>query len=99
MRPCDKCLENNWDFQKLDTGWVRATCHQCGNEVEFEGKKKIENEGDICRKCRTKVILRQTKKTPKQLQKSFYYTAYLFCPKCKTMYMAEKYKVLNYDPL
>lgn len=39
MYPCNKCLENSWSFDKIE-GIVKATCNLCGNEVEFEPKKK-----------------------------------------------------------
>lgn len=38
MRPCGKCLENNWSYQHIE-GYVRATCKLCGHEVEFPTKK------------------------------------------------------------
>lgn len=38
MRPCEKCLENNWSFEIIE-GFVRATCNLCGYEVEFLTKK------------------------------------------------------------
>lgn len=40
MRPCDKCLENNWKF-KVEDGWCFATCI-CGHEVEWQLKEKRE---------------------------------------------------------
>lgn len=39
MRPCQKCLDNNWSF-KLIEGWVRATCKNCNYEVEFPARAK-----------------------------------------------------------
>lgn len=38
MSMCDRCLENNWNYEFID-GWIRATCNFCGHEVEFETKK------------------------------------------------------------
>ena len=35
MRPCDNCLDNAWDFEKLPDGYMRATCKMCGYEVEW----------------------------------------------------------------
>lgn len=40
MRLCQKCLENNWQFEYID-GYIIATCKMCGHEVEFEAKKKV----------------------------------------------------------
>jgi hypothetical protein len=39
MRPCKKCLENRWSFEKLDTAYIRATCQGCGAEVEWTNDK------------------------------------------------------------
>ena len=38
MRNCEKCLENNWQYEFID-GWIRATCQICFNQVEFPSKK------------------------------------------------------------
>ncbi len=93
MQRCNNCLENNWDFKYID-GWIKATCNLCGHEVEFEAKKKNEVNKN-CRKCDTELIVKQAKKKPKQLKKKYYYTAYNYCPKCKTIYYNNKYKVFN----
>ena len=45
MRPCEKCLENNWSFA-VDEGVVTATCRSCENEVSFltkQAKRKALN--------------------------------------------------------
>jgi hypothetical protein len=104
MYPCDKCLENNWSFVKNDD-MIEATCNICGHLVEFSAFKKIAPDnlrsrvisktGDLCRKCGTKVILRETRKKAKQLKKNYYFTAYYYCPKCHTMYLSERFKVYN----
>lgn len=52
-------------------------------------------ENAICKNCGTKLIQKATKKTPEQLKKSYYYTAYYFCPNCKKLYHDEKFKILN----
>lgn len=41
------------------------------------------------------MIVKQTRRTPEQLKKSYYYTAYYFCPKCKKLYHNDKFKVEN----
>jgi ribonuclease HI len=53
---------------------------------------KIKNEDDLCRKCGTKVIKRQPQKKAVKPSQTYYYEYYLFCPKCKTMYMVEEAK-------
>ena len=39
MRPCDKCLDNRWTYELPDQFTVRATCQNCGAEVEFLTKR------------------------------------------------------------
>lgn len=95
MRPCEQCLENWWTYKKLDDGWTRATCQICGNEVEWEKSKKDWKEGDLCTKCDTPVEFKESKFKPQKLKKPYYFTHYLICPKCKTFYMNDKYKILN----
>jgi ribonuclease HI len=50
---------------------------------------------DTCKHCGTELIVKQTKRTSEQLKKSYYYTAYYFCPACKKLYHDEKFKVVN----
>jgi hypothetical protein len=41
MRPCSKCLENNWRYAFDDaTGRVTATCQFCGAKVAWLTRKK-----------------------------------------------------------
>ncbi len=54
----------------------------------------MKNE-NTCKNCGTGLIIKQTKRTPEQLKKSYYYTAYYFCPKCKKLYHNDKFKVTN----
>ena len=48
-----------------------------------------------CRHDGTPLIEKQTKRTPEQLKKAYYYTAYYLCPKCHRIYHDEKFKVEN----
>ena len=50
-----------------------------------------------CKNCGTPLITKQTKRTPEQLKKSYYYTAYYFCPSCKRLYHDDKFKIENID--
>jgi ribonuclease HI len=52
---------------------------------------------NLCKNCGTKLIQKATKRTSEQLKKSYYYTAYYFCPNCKKLYHDEKFKVVNQD--
>src|ERR1035437_8477052 len=54
----------------------------------------MENQ-EICRKCGTKLVQKATKRSPSQLKKIYYYTAYYFCPKCHKLYHNDKFKVVN----
>ncbi len=100
MRACEKCFENNWKYKTIED-IIRATCNLCGHEVEFASRKKAGKakqetelkEGSPCRKCGAKIILKEPKKH--KTNTAYYFSAYYFCPKCKTMYMAEKFKVWN----
>ena len=95
MRPCDKCLENFWAFQKID-GYIRATCKNCGHEVEFQAHKKDEiRQGGKCRKCGGKIALKESRFKKEKLNKPYYYNAYYRCRKCGTFFMSDKFKVIN----
>ena len=95
MRACDQCLENNWNYQYND-GYIIATCNQCGYEIEFKTKKRESIKiGDKCRKCGGKIIIRKSKFKQSKLKKPYYYTAYYYCPECRTKYMAEEFKIIN----
>lgn len=59
---------------------------------ELQGVNKIQVEGDLCRKCNTKVIKKQTKKKALKADQAYYFEYYLLCPNCKTMYMVEDAK-------
>lgn len=60
-------------------------------------KKKKLHAGDLCRKCQTPIIYKESKFKMKKLLKHSYYTGYYYCPKCKTMYMSEEFKVIVKD--
>ncbi len=55
-------------------------------------KSKILIEGDICRKCNTPVIKKQTKRKVLKASQDYFFEYYLLCPNCKTMYMVEAAK-------
>jgi ribonuclease HI len=48
-----------------------------------------------CRHCGAALIEKKTKRTPAQLLKQYYYTAYYFCPQCHRIYHNDKFKVVN----
>jgi ribonuclease HI len=57
---------------------------------------------EVCKNCGGKLIVKSTQKTPEQLKKAYYYSAYYFCPSCKKLYHDDKFKVINTplpDPL
>lgn len=55
-------------------------------------KTKIVQEGDICWKCSTPVLKKQTKKKALKPNQEYFFEYYFFCPGCKTMYMVEEAK-------
>jgi ribonuclease HI len=50
---------------------------------------------EICKTCGGSLIERATKRSPVQLVKSYYYTAYYYCPYCNKIYHNDKFKVVN----
>lgn len=68
-------------------------------DIGYEANKetsnsKIENEGDLCRKCGTPVIIKKPVKQKLKVNQTYYFEYYLLCPNqsCKTMYMVEEAK-------
>jgi ribonuclease HI len=57
-----------------------------------QNKLAIKNEGDLCRKCTTPVIKKIPKEKKKKTNQTYYFEYYLYCPKCKAMYMVEEAK-------
>lgn len=82
---CDALATLALNSNKLveDTGYIPK---------ENKKKTKIEEEGDLCRKCNTPVIKRINKKNKIDKKKSYYYKYYLICPKCQTIYFTEDAK-------
>lgn len=52
-------------------------------------------EAKTCRHCNLPLVLKQTKRTPDQLKKQYYYTAYFFCNRCGRIYFDNKFKNVN----
>ena len=50
------------------------------------------NDGDLCRKCKTKVIKKEIKKRNIKDTQTYYFEYYLLCPQCKTIYMTDEAK-------
>ena len=48
-----------------------------------------------CKIDGTPLVLTNSKRTPQQLKKQYYYSAYFQCPTCKRIYFDDKYKVIN----
>ncbi|MBI2443120.1 MAG: reverse transcriptase-like protein [Candidatus Levybacteria bacterium] len=49
----------------------------------------------ICKTCGSPLVVKQTKRTPEQLKKQYYYTAYYYCPRCHRLYHDDEFKVVN----
>lgn len=49
----------------------------------------------ICKKDGATLQLITPKRTPQQLKKQYYYSAYYKCPNCKRIYFDNKYKIVN----
>ena len=95
MRECDKCLEDDWSFKKVD-GWIKATCNQCGHEVEFESKRcPALRDGADCRsgKCSGKIHKKVSKFKPRKLLRAFFYSHTYMCDSCKKVYLSNEFKI------
>lgn len=89
MRPCEKCLENNWKFQNIEN-LVKATCQMCGHEVEWEPQHKTIDKSP-CRKCGGvlgKHFFRSHKKNA-----SYWFLWGWKCAKCKQIYNDNRARV------
>lgn len=60
-------------------------------------KIKITNVGDLCRHCGTPVVLVVSKFKDSKLLKTYFYSHYLRCNKCRAVYMVEKFKIYSKD--
>lgn len=95
---CDELalLALNGNDLLVDTGYELTARQTESGEDSFSGGNskniKIKEEGDLCRKCATKVVKKQTKKKTVKPSQTYYFEYYLFCPGCKTMYMVEDAK-------
>ncbi len=49
----------------------------------------------VCKSDGTPLKLTTSKRTPQQLKKHYYYSAYYHCPTCKRIYFDNKYKIVN----
>jgi len=48
-----------------------------------------------CKHCGSLLVIKQTRRTPEQLKKQYYYTAYRLCPQCHRIYHSDEFKVVN----
>ena len=99
MKPC-KCGKNDWSYLKLDnTNYIKATCKGCGNQIQWELKKKEKQEmadGAKCRACPGTLKLKALKITEKKIErKEYYYTHAFKCSKCPRFYYSKEYYVEN----
>lgn len=93
MRPCDKCLDNNWRFEKLDGGYIRATCNGCGYEVEWQTKKK-----QVVRPIKNKINIKEVKAELKSILE-YSYDDDLFLDTDVLIQTLTEYILLNYKKL
>jgi hypothetical protein len=95
---CDELafLALNGDNLLVDTGYdPNNRKDEKDNGLNLDGSfknAKVKEEGDLCKKCRSIVIKRDTKKKIAKPGQTYYFDYYLFCPSCKTMYMVEDAK-------
>jgi ribonuclease HI len=48
-----------------------------------------------CKTCNGKLVKRETQRKASQLRGAYYYTAYLYCPRCEKIYHDEQFKIQN----
>lgn len=53
------------------------------------------NTEETCKNCGKILEVRSTKPTSAQRKKTFYYSAYYYCPNCRKLYHDEKFKIVN----
>lgn len=102
MRPCDKCLENQWDFAKLEN-IVTATCRFCGHEVSWEhipakfrhnhharqrylAQRDARARGEIICRKCGSICERRTHDAPRP-GKTTWYAWWFRCPRCRWLMM------------
>lgn len=84
---CDKLAET----AALQVSLLEDEGYEQSREEKKQKTSKIVSEGQPCRKCSEPVI----KKYPKikiKPDQEYYFEYYLFCPKCRTMYMIDEAK-------
>lgn len=78
------------------SGWKVRHTYCKTEEIRKEKNKEQFHSGKPCRKCGTKLIIKETrKKKEKQLKEKYYYTAYYYCPGCRTIYFSDRFKIIN----
>jgi ribonuclease HI len=80
------------DFGYEATSKATSKLEYSQQEKHSYNRSKVLNEGDICRKCTTPVIKKQTKKKSLKANQEYFFEYYLLCPNCRTMYMVEAAK-------
>ena len=95
---CDKLASAALNGDKLLVDTLYQPTELRSANVEESGLQErlkyinVKKEGDLCRKCDTKVIKKQRKKKTIKPGQTYYFEYYLFCPNCKTIYMVEDAK-------
>lgn len=85
---CDLLAKNSYENSE-------NLCVDEGYEPREKAPQKILKEGDLCRKCLTPVIKKETSNKSLKKDRAYHFEYYLLCPNCKTMYMVEDAKVFN----
>ncbi|MBI9056997.1 MAG: ribonuclease HI [Labilibaculum sp.] len=62
--------------------------------IETPLNPKTLQEGDLCRKCNTPLIIKRPTKRKFKKGQVYYFEYYLYCEKCKSIYMIEEAKRL-----
>lgn len=96
---CDQLANIALNGEELveDLGYLQSEkeASDFGNTPQLKdtkSKQKVLADGDLCRKCDTPVIKKQTKKKNIKPNQAYYFEYYLLCTNCKTMYMVDASK-------
>lgn len=86
-------LLNDFEYENKDV--IDPNRIELPNPFIKEKKKKeaaITQVGDLCRKCNTPVIKKVPKLKKLKEGQDYFFDYYLYCPKCKALYMIEDAK-------
>lgn len=83
-------------FDLTNEKYISSRCLSCGHERRWERwvkPEKMKEPGQQCRKCLNFIVKQESKRKPRKAGQEYYFSHYLKCLGCKTIYMDDKYKI------